>query len=113
MRGDSIMQDEVQQIKGIVTEEIKRVGHELMDVILFGSRARGDAGEQSDWDVLVVTEEAMDVQTKQRVILSIKRRLAVLHIPNDVLLCSREDIDLYKNDVGRIHYYALREGVRL
>jgi hypothetical protein len=55
----------------------------------------------------------MDVQTKQRVILSIKRRLAVLHIPNDVLLCSREDIDLYKNDVGRIHYYALREGVRL
>jgi hypothetical protein len=41
MRGDSIMQDEVQQIKGIVTEEIKRAGHQLMDVIFYSAAALG------------------------------------------------------------------------
>jgi Nucleotidyltransferase domain. len=107
------MPHEIQQIKSVITEEVNRIGHRVEDLILFGSRARGDPDERSDWHVLVVTEEAMDIQTRHRVILAIKRRLAALHIPNDVLVCSRAEVERHKNDVGRIHYYALREGVRL
>ena len=33
-----------------------RFGHQLVDVLLFGSKARGDAGPSSDIDVLVVLD---------------------------------------------------------
>jgi predicted nucleotidyltransferase len=32
------------------------LGHRLVAVVLFGSRARGDASPASDWDVLVIAE---------------------------------------------------------
>jgi predicted nucleotidyltransferase len=32
------------------------LGDRLVAVALFGSRARGEAGEESDWDLLVVAE---------------------------------------------------------
>ena len=31
-------------------------GDRLVAVVLFGSRARGDATEESDWDLLVIAE---------------------------------------------------------
>jgi len=33
------------------------LGEGLLAVVLFGSRARGDAGETSDWDLLVIAED--------------------------------------------------------
>jgi len=31
------------------------------EVILYGSRARGDEREDSDWDLLVLTDESLDL----------------------------------------------------
>lgn len=36
-------------------------------IILFGSQARGDAHEESDWDVLVITDEEVTQEYKKRV----------------------------------------------
>ena len=33
------------------------LGHRLVAVVLFGSRARGDASASSDWDMLVIARE--------------------------------------------------------
>ena len=33
------------------------LGRKLIAVVLFGSRARGDAKEESDWDLLVIAED--------------------------------------------------------
>ena len=33
---------------------------EAADVLLFGSRARGDSGEESDWDILILTNEEVN-----------------------------------------------------
>lgn len=43
-----------------------RYGDRLKNVILFGSRARGDAREDSDWDVAVVVEGWDEFWPEQR-----------------------------------------------
>ncbi|MDO8691180.1 MAG: nucleotidyltransferase domain-containing protein [Dehalococcoidia bacterium] len=45
-----------------ISEEVMRalregLGGSLVAAVLFGSRARGDAGPDSDWDILVLAEE--------------------------------------------------------
>jgi len=41
---------EIEKAKQIITEVIKKCGLEIKKFILFGSRAKGDSGEDSDWD---------------------------------------------------------------
>lgn len=51
-------------------EELKRavLKHEAnAKVILYGSRARGDGKEDSDWDLLVLTNKKLDVKTEGRI----------------------------------------------
>lgn len=40
---------------------------ENASVILFGSRARGDYREDSDWDILVLTSKHVDGDLKRRI----------------------------------------------
>ncbi|GAB2571117.1 nucleotidyltransferase family protein [Spirosoma areae] len=50
-------------------QEVKRYVHEIdpqAEVWLFGSRARGDAREDSDWDFLVLTEQSANWAFKSR-----------------------------------------------
>jgi len=43
---------------GQSTEALKRgLGNRLIAVVLFGSRARGEAREDSDWDLLVLAQD--------------------------------------------------------
>ncbi len=41
------------------------------DVILYGSRARGDAAEDSDYDILVLVDRPADVEMHKQLISSI------------------------------------------
>ena len=41
------------------------------DVILYGSRARGDAGVYSDYDILVLVDEPVNIALKDRILFSI------------------------------------------
>jgi len=45
---------ELRVIKDVVTSESREEGVEVKSIILFGSRARGNYREDSDWDLLVV-----------------------------------------------------------
>lgn len=50
-------------------QRVKRSVHEIdphAEVWLFGSRARGDAHEDSDWDFLILTNEPVDRVFKRR-----------------------------------------------
>ncbi len=40
---------------------------EKASVILFGSRARGDYRQDSDWDILVLTSQEVDGKLKRRI----------------------------------------------
>ncbi len=48
------------------------LGDALLAVVLFGSRARGEAGPESDWDLLVIAENLPDSPwQRQKQILSL------------------------------------------
>ena len=51
-------------------QEVKRYVREIdpqAEVWLFGSRARGDAREDSDWDFLVLTNKTVDRTYKRQI----------------------------------------------
>jgi predicted nucleotidyltransferase len=71
---------------GIVSGLREGLGDDLMAVVLFGSRACGEAHEGSDWDVLVVARRLPE-RTLERAFL-LKRMLPAEH-RGEVSLLSR------------------------
>lgn len=53
-------------LNNIVKEELLRFD-EGVEVVLFGSRARGNERNDSDWDYLILTEREADKSLKKRI----------------------------------------------
>lgn len=85
----------------------------IENIIFFGSRARGDNKRDSDWDFLVVVDKELNFREKSRIIIEIKRSLARLGIPNDLLVQSRDKFNFMKSQPGNISYAANIEGISL
>src|SRR5262245_26230764 len=76
-------------------------------VILSGSQARGDAGPDSDIDLLVVMAVEGSVREKR---LEIALALPDLPIPVDVVLTTPAEFAWRKDVVGTIEWPAAQEG---
>jgi len=76
-------------------------------VLLFGSRARGEAHAGSDVDLLIVLPEVLD---KRRQAVQARRCLSDLAIPKDVVITSPEEIARRGGQIGSVLRSALREG---
>ena len=56
-RGAEMVTDREQHILSKYTEDVKKVfGKHLRYIILYGSRARGDFREDSDYDIMILTD---------------------------------------------------------
>jgi len=77
-------------------------------VLLFGSRARGNARADSDVDLLVVLPEVDDAR---RAAIEIRRALADFPVAKDVIVTTPEEIARRGDVVGSILRPALREGI--
>jgi transcriptional regulator with XRE-family HTH domain len=76
-------------------------------IILFGSYARGNAGPDSDVDLLVL----MEVQgSKRRMAAEIGAALHGFRLPKDILVTTPSDFEARKDIVGTIERPAAREG---
>lgn len=105
----------VARMNAIASEEmIERAGHALVDaasapakVILFGSRARGDANEGSDFDFLVIERQVDD-----RLAEAVKLRHALrgFGIPVDVIVMDEGLVERRSKVKGTMVDRALREG---
>jgi len=102
---------ELETIKRVVVSELGKAGLNVEKIILFGSRARGNAADGSDWDILVVVDKAMTFPEVKRVLGDIQLVLAKKKIPNDIIIRSSQEFDRSKATVGNISYYADKEGV--
>jgi predicted nucleotidyltransferase len=82
------------------------------DVILYGSRARGDAQEDSDYDLLVLVDHSADVSLHKQLI----SRISPLEDNGAVLTLSIHNRDLWNSKLYRampFHENVDREGVLL
>ncbi len=106
---ESIVQSAIKTIE----EAIGSKGLKVKKIMLFGSRARGNPREDSDWDFFVIVDKKLGFNEKWDIIDEIKIKLAKLKIPNDIILKSEDEVEESKGDIGRITYYALKEGIEL
>ncbi len=82
-------------------------------ILLFGSRARENYSNDSDYDFLVITKETIDIRRKRTLKSLLRKELAQLKIPADILIQSEEEINSKKEITGHILKQILREGVAL
>jgi predicted nucleotidyltransferase len=76
-------------------------------IILFGSYARGEAGPDSDVDLLVVMPVRGSKRAKQ---LEIRAAVHDVHVPKDIVVSRPEEFQWRKDTVGTIEHPATREG---
>jgi uncharacterized protein len=80
-------------------------------VILFGSRARGDARPDSDIDLLVLFSEVEDPRARAAEIYASLAGCST--IPKDIVVSTTGRLERYRNVVNTVYWPASREGVTL
>jgi predicted nucleotidyltransferase len=94
-------------------EIIKRLTELLIEaakpkrIILFGSQARGEAGEDSDLDVMVVEEGVSDRAAEM---VRLNRVLRSLDVAVDLLVESAEKFNYWCDTPGNVYFEAATEG---
>jgi predicted nucleotidyltransferase len=94
-----------QMVKTIVSEVAPET------IILFGSRARGDARPDSDVDLLVVETDPFSPQrSRRKEVARLYMALRNLGVSKDILLYSREEFEHWKDSLNHVVGRAHREG---
>jgi len=95
--------------KKMISEMVNRIVEHFdpEKIILFGSYARGEAGPDSDVDLLVVMPVQGSKREKQ---LEIRALLHGIQLAKDIVVSRPEDFDWRKDIVGTIEYPATKEG---
>jgi len=99
------------QAKAIIAEEVERAGYRVLRVLLFGSRARGEARPDSDWDFFVIIDREPSREEKQAIATKLSLRFAELDFYADVIIQSEAVVQDRKQNTGFLTYYVLKEGV--
>ena len=108
MLANSFSSDEV-LLRQMVETIVNEVAPET--IILFGSRARGDARAGSDVDLLVVETEPFSPQrSRRKESARLYMALRGLAVSKDILLYSREEFEHLKNSPHHVVGRAHREG---
>jgi predicted nucleotidyltransferase len=76
-------------------------------IILFGSHARGEAGPDSDVDLLVVLSGPL---SKKEQTIEVRLALRGVGVAKDVFLATPEEVEAHKDLPGTLVYPAMREG---
>ena len=81
------------------------------EVWLFGSRARGEATAESDWDLLVVVPDATpDSELDPLVAWDVQKDI---RLPADVIPTPASSFDDYRSVVNTLAYEATHFGIQL
>ena len=100
---------EIDAIK-IIKESISEFFPES-SVVLFGSRARHDNTEDSDYDLMIITQDEHENKEVRLLKSIIRKKLARNKIPADIIIQSKVEIEIKKKITGHIIRQVLKEGV--
>ena len=80
-------------------------------IILFGSRTKGTAKSNSDYDFLIVKEKPfIEGHSRRQEIGRLGRALAKFRVPKDILMYSCEEIEQRRYWQNSVVFRALNEG---
>ena len=102
------MDENLKLIKRVICEVL---GERVEKTILFGSRARGEGSDGSDYDILIILRGEVSVHEEMKIAKAIRTRLAKLLMPVDVIIASADEVEYLSNKVGNVIRSAVREGV--
>ena len=72
-------------------------------VILFGSRGRGDHRENSDIDLIVIEAEPFGPEkSRHKEMLRLCRAVRGSRVPVDILVYSNEDVDYWRDSLNYV-----------
>ncbi len=108
-----ISRDLLARVKGVIEDIARRRGIDVEAVILFGSRARGDFREDSDWDILAITRSRYGRRVVRGFVLEVRRALVDMGVTPEIIVADRDLVERYRNYTGYIYHYALGEGIVL
>ena len=100
------MQDQTQIIDKLVKSIVQLV--DPLQIILFGSHARGDAQPDSDIDLLVVMPDGTH---RLDTMGYLYQNISGFKIPYDLVVTTESDIEKHRDNIGLIYYYALKDGI--
>ena len=82
-----------------------------IEIILFGSRARGDFGKESDWDILILTSVKL-VKEEKRLVRDVIFDIEIeIEEPISILIYSKEEWEAF--EITPLYQNIKSEGVRL
>ncbi len=105
----SSKQEILEKLKSILTKlDIK-----YSKILLFGSRARGDFREESDWDFLIVLKKPLDARAKKELWFDIYKKLHEFYpfISFDIVLKDTESFEEEKTIANTISNEVYLEGI--
>ena len=97
----------------ILDEMVQVIVHEIdpEQVYLFGSRARGNAREDSDVDLLIVDSTSYGPEhSRFEEINRLYQALAAFRVPKDILLYSSEEFAKWQHSLNHVIGRCYREG---
>ncbi|MDE0460868.1 MAG: nucleotidyltransferase domain-containing protein [Caldilineaceae bacterium] len=109
-QGDGKM---VQVTDALLEQMVEKIVAEVdpEQIILFGSRARGDARAGSDVDLAVVESEPFGQERSKRLEAArLYRTLSGFLVSKDILVYSRDEVDYWRDSLNHVLARALREG---
>ena len=107
------MEEILCKARRIIEEEVENAGYRVRRVLLFGSRARGEARPDSDWDFYVIISPTAPAKIRWEIADRICERLAEERIWADVFVQSEEIAAQRAGNTGYLTYYVLKEGVEV
>ena len=101
------------KVQSAILEMVRRIVEKFHPekIILFGSHARGDAGPDSNVDLLVVLK--VEKTERRRKAVEMDMSLIGIPLPADIIILDPEQAEKQKKFVGSVAYPAIKEGETL
>ncbi|MDE0140714.1 MAG: nucleotidyltransferase domain-containing protein [Caldilineaceae bacterium] len=109
-QGDAMM---AHMSDAVLDQMVEKIVEEVNpdQIILFGSRARGDARAGSDVDLVVVESEPFGQERSRRQEAArLYRTLSGFLVSKDILVYSRDEVHYWRDSLNHVLARALREG---
>jgi predicted nucleotidyltransferase len=79
-------------------------------IILFGSRAKGNFAENSDYDIMVLMPEGTN---KRATAQYLYKNIENIEKPYDFIVATQDTLDKYSHSKHLIYFHALKDGIEL